>query len=168
MHRLYQYLRMVCDNLSRGLGYIVALVVLVMFGSIFSQVVCRYVFNSPINWAEELTQFLMAWMSFLGAGIAVWSWSHVGIDLLLNKLKGRAHILVALTIRCAVLPFSLFLFIAGIDFVIGSQGMVSDGMRIPMIYPRLAVPVGGATMVLFTLTHILGDLCALRDTEARP
>lgn len=167
MHRLYLYLRTACDNLSRGLGYIVALVVIIMFGSIFSQVICRYAFNNPINWAEELTQFLMAWMSFLGAAIAVWSWSHVGIDLLLNKLTGRTHILVALVIRCAVLPFSLFLFIAGVDFVVGSQGMVSDGMRIPMIYPRLAVPIGGASMVLFTLTHILGDLCALQDSGGR-
>lgn len=168
MLSLYLYLKTLSDHLCRWLGYIVAVVVLVMFGSIFAQVVCRYGFNSPINWAEELTQFLMAWMSFLGAGIAVWNWSHVGIDLVLNKLKGRAHILLTLVIRCAVLPFSLYLFIAGIDFVAGSWGMVSDGMRIPMIYPRLAVPLGGASMVLFTLTHILGDLCALRDTEAHP
>lgn len=166
MDHAYARLREFCDDLSRVLGYLVALAVLVMFIAIFSQVVCRYIFHSPLNWAEELTQFLMAWMSFLGAAAAVWTWSHVGIDIVLNAFRGRARDVLFLLIRGAVLLFALFLFAEGLDFVIGSRGMVSDGMRVPMVWPRLAVPVGGACMTLFTLTHLLGDLRALRAVKA--
>ncbi|MGB1235100.1 MAG: TRAP transporter small permease [Planktomarina sp.] len=50
----------------------------------FANVVARYVFNSNIFWALELTVFLFAWLVLLGASYAVKKTSHLGVDAIVN------------------------------------------------------------------------------------
>ena len=45
-------------------------------------VVCRYVFNYPITWGEELIVGMLTWMVFIGAAAAVRSQMHIRIDVL--------------------------------------------------------------------------------------
>jgi len=46
----------------------------------FANVIARYVFNSNILWALELTVFLFAWMVLLGVSYAVKRNAHLGVD----------------------------------------------------------------------------------------
>ncbi len=46
-----------------GLGFTMTLIVAV-------QVFCRYVLNNSLFWAEELSRYLLAWLTFLGASVA--------------------------------------------------------------------------------------------------
>jgi TRAP-type C4-dicarboxylate transport system permease small subunit len=152
------------SRIDRVVALLVGVIVLTMFGSLIMQVVCRYFFDAPLSWPEELTMFLMAWMSFLGASVALRGWGHIGVDFFLDKFRGRTKICLQLLIRCIVLSFTLFLLVEGCVFVAKSAHIVSDGMRISMIYPRLSMPVGGALMTLHTMTFILGDLLRLRGS----
>ena len=43
----------------------------VMTTLVFVNVVARYMFNYSIIWAEEISQYLMIWIAFLGAGLAL-------------------------------------------------------------------------------------------------
>lgn len=142
---------------------VLGMVVLVMFASLMAQVVCRYLFNKALPWPEEVTMLLMAYMSFLGSSVALRRWGHIGVDYFLNKFTGRKHHALLLFIRVLTLIFCLFLVIQGSEFAFGSGNMLSDGLRIPMTYPRLAVPLGGVLMTLYTVTFILKDLLNLRD-----
>jgi TRAP-type C4-dicarboxylate transport system, small permease component len=152
-------------RLNRAVALLVGLVVIIMFSSLILQVISRYFFNAPLSWPEELTMFLMAWMSFLGASIALREWGHIGVDFFLEKLHGKTKLYLMLLVRCIVLCFTVFLFIEGTVFVVKSTKIVSDGMRISMVYPRLSMPVGGALMTLHTITFILSDILRLRATR---
>ena len=57
-------------KLNRWLLIIMAGVMVVL---VFLNVVCRYIFNFSIIWAEEVSQYLMVWVAFLGAGLALLS-----------------------------------------------------------------------------------------------
>ena len=48
---------------------------------LFVNVFLRYVFLAPINWAEELTLYLMVWIVFVGGSVAVRTRGHMAIDL---------------------------------------------------------------------------------------
>jgi len=50
----------------------------------FANVVARYVFNSNILWALELTVFMFAWLVLLGTSYAVKKTAHLGVDAILN------------------------------------------------------------------------------------
>ena len=162
-----------CNRISFAINNIVAnflgVIVLVMFASIFLQVISRYCFGNPLPWPEEVTMFLMAWMSFLGASVALRQWGHIGVDFFLNRTSGKKRILLLLVIRIIAIFFTGFLVIHGAIFVMTSTGMVSDGLRISMVYPRLSMPLGGIFMTFHIIAFILDDIVQLkkcRNTRA--
>ena len=53
-------------RIDRLTAWLVGIIVLLMFSSLFLQVISRYCFDAPLSWPEEVTMFLMAWMSFSG------------------------------------------------------------------------------------------------------
>ena len=57
----------------------------------FANVVARFVFNSNILWALELTVFLFAWLVLLGASYAVKTHAHLGVDAIVNTLAAPAR-----------------------------------------------------------------------------
>ena len=151
--------------LDRHITRLVGVIILCMFASLFLQVCCRYFFNAPLSWPEEITMFLMAWMSFLGASVALRRWSHIGVDLFIKLLDGKKRILLFLCVRLIVLFFSIFLLVEGTSYAMGSMDMLSDGIRISMLYPRLSMPVGGLFMLIHSVAMVLGDICALMEME---
>ena len=56
----------------------------------FANVIARYVFNSNILWALELTVFLFAWLVLLGASYGVKKHFHIGVDVVINLVPAGA------------------------------------------------------------------------------
>ena len=46
---------------------VAGLFMVLMSFSTFANVVARYVFNSPIQWAEEFSRYAFIWVVFMGA-----------------------------------------------------------------------------------------------------
>ncbi|WIY24054.1 TRAP transporter small permease [Parasedimentitalea psychrophila] len=82
----------------------------------FANVVARFVFNSNILWALELTVFLFAWLVLLGASYAVKTHAHLGVDAILNLLApGPRRIMALVSVGCC-LAFSLLLLKGTYDY----------------------------------------------------
>src|SRR5215471_17910204 len=64
----------------------IALCLLAMVILVFSNVVLRYVFNSGIATSEELSRWLLVWLTFLGAIVALHQHAHLGVDTLVRAL----------------------------------------------------------------------------------
>jgi TRAP-type C4-dicarboxylate transport system permease small subunit len=56
--------------------------IFVSIGINFANIVGRYVFGSPILWAEEILDYLMVWYVFLGAVLVTLEGRHIKMDLL--------------------------------------------------------------------------------------
>ncbi|WP_104019328.1 TRAP transporter small permease [Roseovarius nitratireducens] len=82
----------------------------------FANVVARYLFNSNILWALELTVFMFAWLVLLGASYAVKKRAHLGVDVVLNMLTPPARRVLALVSVACCLVFSLFLLKGAWDY----------------------------------------------------
>jgi len=67
---------------------IIFIMMAVMATLVFVNVVARYVLNFSIIWAEEVSQYLMIWIAFLGAGLALREGRHVALELLHDFLPG--------------------------------------------------------------------------------
>ena len=78
----------------------------------FANVVARYIFNSNILWAQELTVFMFAWLVLLGACYAVKKSSHLGVDLLINSLSPEMRKALGLLVAAVCLAFA-FLMLKG-------------------------------------------------------
>ena len=128
MHRkiLAGFLRLVDHVIVAGLALMVILV--------FTNVVLRYGFGSGITVSEELSRYLLVWITFVGGAAAMFTHHHLGVNSLVVRLPPFGKKI------CAVLNILLMLLCFGYFFY-GSwqQTMVnldvgSTAMDMPMSY----------------------------------
>ncbi len=82
----------------------------------FANVVARYIFNSNILWALELTVFLFAWLVLLGMSYCVKITAHLGVDALLNIVSPKARKMLTLLAVAACIVFCLLLLKGSWDY----------------------------------------------------
>lgn len=82
----------------------------------FANVVVRYVFNSNILWALELTVFMFAWMVLVGASYGVKKHFHIGVDVVINIApKGLQKTFAVIAVACCLF-FSISLLIGSWNY----------------------------------------------------
>jgi TRAP-type C4-dicarboxylate transport system permease small subunit len=89
-----------CGFLKVAIAICLAVMVVLVFGN----VVLRYVFNSGIATSEELSRWLLVWLTFLGAIVALRQHAHLGVDTLVRMLPARGRLI------CFVLSYFLMLY----------------------------------------------------------
>ena len=82
----------------------------------FANVIARFVFNSNILWALELTLYCFAWLVLLGASYAVKKNAHLGVDLLINMMSEPARRIMGLAAVACCIAFSFLLFKGAWDY----------------------------------------------------
>tara|TARA_R110001583_G_scaffold16561_19_gene67943 strand:+ start:1627 stop:2325 length:699 start_codon:yes stop_codon:yes gene_type:complete len=82
----------------------------------FANVVVRYIFNSNILWALELTVFMFAWMVLVGASFGVKKHFHIGVDVVINLAPEKLRKTFALISVFSCLFFSIALLIGSWNY----------------------------------------------------
>lgn len=82
----------------------------------FANVIARYVFNSNILWALEVTSFLFAWLVLLGASYCVKITAHLGVDAVLNVVSPGLRRALSIVAAVVCLIFALLLLKGAWDF----------------------------------------------------
>lgn len=121
---------------------------------IFMQVVFRYLFNNPFSWTEELSRHLMIWAAFLGSALAYRRNAHLGVDLVIDVMSASAQKVVLIAVHCGIAAFALFLLVMGARVASRTMGQFSSALSIPMGFIYLAIPVGGALLLLFSFEKL--------------
>ena len=83
------------DLYCRVLKVAIALCLAVMVVLVFGNVVLRYIFNSGIAMSEELSRWLLVWLTFLGAIVALRQHAHLGVDTLVRALPPHGGLSVS-------------------------------------------------------------------------
>ncbi|MFK8036641.1 MAG: TRAP transporter small permease [Hyphomicrobiales bacterium] len=82
----------------------------------FANVIARYVFNSNIFWALELTVFLFAWLVLLGASYAVKKNSHLGVDAIVNMMGPSKRRITTLIVAAVCILYAFLLLKGSWDY----------------------------------------------------
>jgi TRAP-type C4-dicarboxylate transport system permease small subunit len=100
-------LRRVLVPLDRFVTAVLLFSVAVMVIVVSTQVGLRYGFNRSIDWAEELGRLSFVWSIFLAIPLGVRQGSHIGIDLVVDRLPPAARTFIrrAAAGVCAVMMF---------------------------------------------------------------
>ena len=162
------------DLYCRALKAIIAVMLAVMVVLVFGNVVLRYLFNSGITISEELSRWLLVWLTFLGAVVALREHAHLGVDTLVRRLPAAGKR------ACFVLNYGLMLF-ADVLLLKGSwaQTLINWGDRAPAtglsvgIFYLAGVVFGisAAAVLLFDLIQVLAGntseagLVAVKESE---
>ena len=71
---------------TRALDILSGLCLAIMVVLVFGNVVLRYTVNSGITASEELSRWLIVWLTFMGAVVALREHGHLGTDVLVSRL----------------------------------------------------------------------------------
>jgi C4-dicarboxylate transporter, DctQ subunit len=115
----------------------------------FSQVVARYVFNTGVVWALELTVYLFAWLVLLGMSYGVKVHAHLGVDAFAKLFPSRAQRLLGLLAVAAGLIYGTILLIGSWQYVakLFKIGIESEDLPIPQWVPMAVLPIGVALLM---------------------
>lgn len=124
----------------------------VMAVLVFANVIARFVFNSPLAVADEISCYLFVLMSFMGTAIAARKKAHLGLTIVTDKLSPSAAKKVQVLMYIIAAIFCLLIVIFGVEMVISqhSLGQETATMQWPEWIYGLFVPIGAAfAMIAF-------------------
>ena len=144
----------------------------------YYEVIARYVFNSPTNWAHE-SMFLMFGMQYLLAGgYVLREGAHVRVDVVYMHLSNRIKAIVDIFSSIFFFIFTISLMVTGWiffhdSFEVGEVSFTEWGIQYWPI--KFALPLGAALLLLQGVAQLLNDIAAflhpdevILNTDVRP
>jgi TRAP-type C4-dicarboxylate transport system permease small subunit len=159
MERFGYYL----DRINRVVEMVSAGMLAVMVIVIFLQVIFRSVIKTAIPWSEELARYLMVWMTFLGAGIAVKRRGHIGVEALVRLLPPSGKKAALLFSGALSMILFVSLIILGYNLLGIVKPQLSPAMGLSMAIPYSAIFIGGILMLLYSFYDFLKATGAPRE-----
>ena len=141
--------------IGRGAEALGALLVLAETCILFSGVVSRYVFDSPIMWTDELATFLFLWLAMLGAVVALRRDGHMRLTTFVNWCSPRLRSWLGTVAELVVIVFVLEIIFPARAYLGVQESTelitlhVSDGYRV------LAILVGAGLIATVALLRML-------------
>jgi TRAP-type C4-dicarboxylate transport system permease small subunit len=143
--------RQAVERCNTFLGYLSGLGILVMGIILFYEVVCRYFFNSPTIWVQEVAIYLYMWTMLAGSSFALQKGKHVRIDLVLERLsKKTQHFFEAVTSIIGV-GFSAVVAWQGylmLESTLKYAKVSATPLRVPLWIPQSALFLGFGLLTL--------------------
>ncbi|MBI4187515.1 MAG: TRAP transporter small permease [Chloroflexi bacterium] len=147
-------------------GHFPGWLVVIMMLLVLTEVTARYVFNSPLRVADEIGAYMLIAIVFLGLGYTWKEKAHIRIEFVLNLVPRRVRTWMEYIVLIIITAVVLVFIYASYSLILTSLATGIRGygwMRIPLVYPRLALVAG--TVLLFVAMVI--DLVRTTRSMAR-
>ncbi len=84
------------DSILSVFAFLSGLLLIFTTLSVCVEVVMRYFLNQPLTWVDEITEYILLYITFLGAAWVLKNDGHVIIDLVLMKLRVKGRMILGL------------------------------------------------------------------------
>lgn len=130
------------------------LLVLVVVWQVFS----RYVLNSPSTFTDELSRFLLIWVSLLGAAYYSGKNVHIAFTIFPSWLGPSNRKRLNILIHTIVIIFVLCVFVIGggmLVFYTFTYLQLTPSLQLPMAVVYSIGPISGLLIIYYKLSDIL-------------
>jgi len=162
VQNLQSWLAPVQDRFARLEKLLLWGAVLAIFLNSICNVIGRYLFGRSIYFSEELNQFLIILVTFIGASYATRQGRHIRMtafyDVLPASLRKRLLVFILGTMAGLMLFFAYLSAAYVMDVAV--TGRVSPALRIPYFVTYLVIPLG---FFIAAAEYFLGALANLAD-----
>ena len=123
----------------------------------FSNIIGRYFFNAPIDWAEEVMLFLMVGMVFFGAVAVSWDGRHIKMDIVVDALPPGPQRIIRLLVNVSEIVVAIIIVWLAIPVILQLAAFDerSQAANIPLDIPQAIIPLSFALIAIVALTRIL-------------
>lgn len=143
---------------------VVTVLMLVAMADMLAGVFLRYVmtkvsaiFDLPsvrFFWVEEIGEFCLAWMSFIGAAIGIRSGIHFAVHMITDRLPARARLAVFTAHYLLIAAFGALVAIFGWQVAELNSQSFSPALNVNLRWLYLSAVAGGVLIVIYSLASI--------------
>lgn len=142
------------DILSKIEISIVCLGLGVLIVTVFAAAVLRF-FGIDMSISTDLAQLTFAWVSFIGADLAMRQNRHMGVDMLVNKFPVKLRNAIFLFNSLLMLAFLLFAVYYGVNLCMINAARKYNTLYISYSFATASCPVGCALMCITVVKNII-------------
>ncbi|MEX1303706.1 MAG: TRAP transporter small permease [Rhodovibrionaceae bacterium] len=115
----------------------------------------RYVLNSALGWPQEVSGYILVWISFLGAYLASRESKHVSFDVVVDKLPAKLRRVIMLTVDLMLIGYFLILFRMSLRMIeiVGHRNI--ETLDIPFGVFMAILPLASILIVLSLVLDIV-------------
>ena len=126
---------------------------------LFVNVLLRFFFSASTSWAEELTRYLIVWLTFVGGSICAKENSHVSIDLIHHLLPLKFQ--KVLLILCHLISAAFLVILGYFSWQMMSfnmvSGQVSPALLLPMWIAYISITLGSFLMAIRYMENVIKE-----------
>jgi C4-dicarboxylate transporter DctQ subunit len=148
--------------IARFEAFVLALGVLLMAANSIANVVGRFVFSQSLYFSEELNQFLIVLVTFVGLGYAARKGRHIRMSAVYDQLSDRQRKLLMILIAAvtAAVMFALAYYSYAYVARVARLGKVTPALQVPLYLTYVWVPIG------FIITGIQYVLTVVKNLQS--
>ncbi len=153
--------------LMSGVRALIAVILVISVLLNFANVVLRKFFSAPIVGAEEVMNFLMVAVVFLGAGVVAYDGTHINMEILIDRFPVPIRNAFRALAQIAAIVIAAVIIVLGVPIIqhLFAFDQRSQAANVPLWIPQLMVPVGLVLLALGALARLamLGVPAETRD-----
>lgn len=128
---------------------------LIIFGVVLASSLSRYLFNSPIQWSEEVAKYAMIYGTMFGMALCYLEGIHIRFTFLEDLVGAKVrHYLHAISDLVALISGG-FIAYSGYLFMMRRGAIQAPGTGIQMYYFQVAMVIGGVCLVIAALIRLV-------------
>lgn len=120
------------------------------------QVIARYVLGNPSTMSEELSSYMFAWVTLLGAAYVFGMRDHMNISILVDLLSEKWQWIIDILNEVIILIFAgLILIYGGYEITTLTMNQMSSSLPLSMGFFYASVPISGVFVLIYSILNII-------------
>lgn len=149
----------------RIIELLIVVMLVVMIGMVFTNVMLRYGFGSGIRGSEELSQLLFVWVVMLGAGYCLRERAHISASDLSDLIFPARFLVLSRAVLWVVVLIVLAAFVKGcLSQTLSNLNNISPLTGLPRALFYFAGVISGIAMFILVIREIIHNLKLFRGT----
>lgn len=147
-HQIERWLRLLVEVPA-------AMVVVAEVVILFTGIIARAVFKSPIIWSDELASILFLWLAMLGSALAVQRGTHMRLTFFVLKMPPRIRVWAETLAVGSMVLFLVLILSPAIDYLQDQSFVETPALGWSGTVRALAIPVGCFAALLSCVVRLI-------------
>jgi TRAP-type C4-dicarboxylate transport system permease small subunit len=124
--------------------FILSISIIAMAINTIANVIGRYAFNHGLYFSEEINQYLMVVITFIGLSYVTRKGRHIRMSAIYDVLddKLQKYLMLLITLSTAIVMFILAYYSVEYLIKLAGRGKVTPSLRLPVYLMLICLPIG--------------------------
>ena len=155
----------IIDFIDSILMKLLSLIIVAIAVIVIISVALRYLFGISYVWLQELIVFMFIFTTFFGSVVAYKRNEHLSIDIFYRKFPEKIKRGLNILFNLLVFYLNFQIIRVSLKWIDRVGNVVTPGMRIPMSYIYIILPISSVIMSIYVFADIVQKIKDIKSQE---